>query len=725
MRRRQPIVNIGRGTAPGWRTALLVLVLAVTAPAQTISIPTDEEILADLKAGVPGLQEVYALRDQGHTAEALQKLAASLREQSTGRYFFNWQEFDTLFALYNSRYPGMRNSHLALAQDHISTYPADTEWILPFRNLHGKEVTAYELRHLARQNKSRDMALASRYEGDPHYLRYWLAQVEDLNRAFIAGAYDQAGNGIYEGLRGGLRVQNWLFAHHLFLADKSYDARAQLLLIRTLLHHGAMLQKETKKFRSGNHHTKGLTALFELAVIFADFRTADLWREQAIAGLTRHMQQEINPDGFQFERSVHYHIGDIDNYFRVSQLAQLNGIALPEDFTTRFRGMFTALAKLAQPNRRLPVLQDDTDAAYRENNDIRYPMSAGTLLFGDPLLRYFAGDEIPAELFWLVRPEQHDRIYRLSGVAPDYTSLALEQSGYYCMRSGWDQDDLYMTISAGLSQVKPDHQHGDMLGLVAWANGHEILPNYQVSYNTPEYPWWKNSWVKNVALADSILLGQRWTPNEGGSGFGKWGRLPKPRVLAWRTLPEYDYFRGSHNAYDSLGVGYFREVLFVKAGFWIVRDHFTSADPHTWQQVWQGHYQRRGARSAVSGFADGSGLEIIQLAGPANAILPGGRRDKGSAVFQTRGMGEYTFTTLLHPFRRQDERLDPPEDFTALQIGEWRIARDAGGDLLLTGPASAEPFRLPVREVIVCPGGEGASAPEPGTGERPATQKGL
>ena len=707
--------------SPAWAACrLLLFIILALSSAQAQTIPSNSDLLAGLKPALPGLQEVYTLRDQGLTDEALHRLILHLRTQSTGRYYFDWQRFGALFAVYNERYPRKRDEHLRLARDQMTTYPADTEWKLPFRNLQGTEVTAYELRHLARQHKSRDTALAHHYEQDARYLRYWLAQVEDLNRAFNAGAYDQAGNAIYENLRGGMRVQNWLFAHHVFLAAQEYDDQAQLLLIRTLLHHGFMLEKGTQRYRSGNHHTKGLAALFELAVLFADFRAAEAWRAQAIAGLTRHMQEEINPDGFQFERSVHYHIGDIDNYFRVFQLAQINQIGLPEEFTARFRRMFTALAQLARPDRRLPVLQDDTDAAYSEYNEIHIPMSTGALLFGNPQFRYFTGDEIPAELYWLTRPEQQERLLQQAGVQPDFSSLALEESGYYCMRSGWEQDDLHMVISAGLSRIKPDHQHGDMLGLVAWANGHDVFPNYQVSHNSPVYPSWKNSWVKNVALADRIPHGRQWIPNEGGSGFGKWGELPSPQVLEWRTSQEFDYFCGTHDGYDSLGIRYFREVLFIKDGFWIVRDHFRSQSAHTCQQVWQGHYQRHNERCVVAQFADGSGLEIIQLGSPSDTILFGRYRDKGRVLFQKRAAGDYTFTTLLHPFAPGGRRIDSPAGSASLQTGKWRITRQENGGLLLSGESPGASFLLPSAEFILLPAGALESSEKVKSGSEPA-----
>jgi hypothetical protein len=52
---------------------------------------------------------------------------------------------------------------------------------------------------------------------------------------------------------------------------------------------------------------------------------------------------------------------------------------------------------------------------------------------------------------------------------------------------------------------KPDHQHGDILGIQAMANGQVISPNYQTRYSLTDFDFFKNSMVKNVALVDNEL----------------------------------------------------------------------------------------------------------------------------------------------------------------------------------------------------------------------------
>lgn len=76
-----------------------------------------------------------------------------------------------------------------------------------------------------------------------------------------------------------------------------------------------IFMKNNPKYRPGNHQTRGMSALAMLSILFRDFNGPDLWYQRSISILEEHLSKEVNPDGFQFERSVHYHMGDIENYF--------------------------------------------------------------------------------------------------------------------------------------------------------------------------------------------------------------------------------------------------------------------------------------------------------------------------------------------------------------------------------------------------------------------------
>ncbi len=637
-------------------------------------VPDEMELIYALKDSIAALQEVYDLRDAGQTKEALDKLTSFLKEKSSDRYYFDWHFFRERFSQYLHEYPDKQEDHLKLARDQMDRFAPETKWILPFKNLRGDEVTAYELRHLARQQKSFDMALTYYYENEKRvYLDYFVKQVADLNRAFAEDAYDDAGNGIYEVYRGGRRIQNWLFCHHAFLASPAYNPEEQRLLIRTFLHHGAQLYKRSKKMRYGNHHTRGLVALFEIAVLFPEFSGTDIWLRHAINGLVWHLTNEVNPDGFQFERSVHYHKGDVDNYFRVFQLARINNIPLPEIYEQQFRKLFESLVKLAQPNRRLPVLQDDTDKPFAENNAMDEVMILGTIVFNDPVFKYFSGDRINAEVYWLLRSVQLGATQDLKPSKPEMLSCELPETGYYIMRNGWGDDAVYLTVTAGLSEKKPDHQHGDMLGIVGYANGHEILPNYQVKYNAEDYAFFKNSWVKNVALVDNHVQGQGWQQNEGKSGFGKWKSLPQPKVISWSKMERFEHFIGTHNGFDSLDVTYYREIIYFHEGFWILVDHFESGLRHTYQQVWQGNFDDHAENIWDKQYEDGSGVKLIQLGDSDLSRRELRFREKSSTIIECCEQDNFSFLTLIVPYKNSERKSVVQSGDGKVQIGDWRI----------------------------------------------------
>lgn len=649
---------------------------------------TDDELVdlldAEDNAALASIKALYG-RDN---RKGLFALSRYFKEAFSNRYFFDWQNTDERFQFYAKNFPSKRTDHALNKDIHTSLYPAAAQWQLPYKNLKGEDVTAYELRHLARQHKALDMAYMHHYEnGNPLYVDYFTAQLRSLNAAFANKRYedDSGGNGVYESYRAGTRVINWLQIHAFYLGDQSYGWQDQLETIKTLLHEGASLQEKNQQFVAGNHQTRGVSALAVIAILFNEYPGAEAWYENAMDLLEQHLIKEVNQDGFQFERSVHYHIDDIFNYFYAFQLATLNNFAVSELWSQKLRAMFDALVVLARPDKNLPVLQDDTDSPGAEFNDISTIAQLGGILFNEPAINYFASKSVSAGYYWYLRAEQLNAIDKLSGSKPALRSAALPQTGYYVMRDGWAKDDLHMTVSAGLSAEKPDHQHGDSLGIVAFANQQDILPNYQVRYFLEDYEFFKNSYAKNVAIVDSIPQGVGWQSNQGGSGFGKWRKLPKPRVISWANGKSWDYFAGSHNGYNDIGVEYYRKVFFLKGLGWIVRDIFSSASgKHDYQQIWQGHYSESSSTNHhQSVFADGSGLEIVQLGDQAEAASTQIVRGKGHLIYSmNKAVGEYT--TLLYPSKSFMQRL--PEQFlesSEYSLKGWEFQRRTSKDLMV------------------------------------------
>ena len=647
-----------------------VSLITVNGKAQTISSQTVipiEELRTYLNENV---QE--ELKDDG-----IESLAQYLREKFSERFFYDYETFHDRLPHYNSIYKNQEN-HRNRALDHLGKFADSTQWVLPFHYLNGDPVNAYALRHLARQHKMVDIAFYYFNEKkDAELIQYFETQMRSLNAALLADKYEKIedGNGVYEAFRSGYRVLNWLWIHNMFLNEKEYSDEGQLMTIATLLQHGQHLYERNAQFHPGNHQTRGVSALAMLSILLRDFKGTESWYERAMLRLSEHLDREINDDGFQFERSVHYHMSDINNYYYVYQLVKLNGIDIDKVWEEKLRGLFTTLVQLAYPDRSAPVLQDDTEIPWGETNDISGAMTLGYLLFEDPEFGYFASTKVDDRVYWFLSNDQLKILENIQQQKPTYGSLSFEDTGYFIMREGWEPDHKMMIISAGLDAEKPDHQHGDMLGIQAMANGHAILPNYQVRYSLKDFALFKNSMVKNVALVDHELQGKEWTSNKGGSGFGKFRKLPKPEVIAWEVNDDFDFFSGRHDGFENVGVEYSRQVIFVKNDFWIVKDNFKSSVPHDYKQVWQGHYtDENGPNLLRATSPDASGHDILQLVN-TDTVFSSGTRGKQWSVVSKSNQKEFSFLTIIYPYRSYNHRLE--EEAELKMINAWKLNQSA------------------------------------------------
>lgn len=578
---------------------------------------SDAELLAQLRAPADLVSSASALIARGDAVTARARLAAYFSARTTPRFFFTRDEVTDRVREYVRLFPKDVEESRRRGNAFISTYGADVDWMMPGKDLRGRAHTPNTVRYLARQWEAVNLALRFYQElENPKILAFLTSQVRDFANDFSAGKVETGDNDVFERFYGGHRTRNWIMMHQLLLASKLYTPDDQVLMLKLLLLHGAKLADQSRQFNWGNHQLVGLVALYEISVLFPEFKESERWHEQSRKLILQHLEKEIAPDGFQAERSSHYHKLDIANYFLVLQLARLNGEDLPKVFHERFRNMFRAMAQLAMPNKSLPILQDVSDSVFVRTDRIDEEMSLGALLYGDRSFRYFARDEFPATLYWLFDRDAERRYRSLKPEKPRVTSTALAQTGYYVMREGWNQGDLYLLIDGGLAADKPDHTHGGVLGVIGYALGEVFLPNYPVRYSDRMFEVMKNSLAKNVALVDELLQGRGWIPNRARTGFGRWDTLPTPRVDRWITGSECDFFAGSHDAFANAGVSYKREIVFLKPDGWLVLDSFTSDSEHRYKQVWQGEFRiLSGERKALRPLRDGA-IELLPVGAP-------------------------------------------------------------------------------------------------------------
>jgi len=622
---------------------------------------------------------------RGDTVGALISLSNYFIYRSNPRYFFTREEVASKVRKFAEEYQEEIEKLKIWADMIVDLYGYDVDWINSGRNRRGEVHSPATVRFLARQEFSIAFAILYRVTGDIKYLKFLLSQIRDFINDYNENRVERGANDVFEPFYAGHRVRNWLFVYNLILDSRDFTWEDNIFMIKVFLLHADNIYDKVRKFRWGNHQLHGLEGLYEVALMFPEFSPMVKYKEHAFKLIMEHIVKEITDDGFQFERSSHYHLLDIVNYFRVYKLSQLNGVDLPEVYINKFKKMFDVIVYLGFPDGKFPVLQDVNDSTSLYETNVKDVMALGTLLFSEPTYKYFASEKFPASFYWFFKSAEIERYYRIKKVRPELSSLGLVSTGYYVMRGGVQGRELYLLIDGGLAKVKPDHTHGGVLGVVGWVFGEQILPNYVVNYTSSDYKVFKNSLVKNVAIVDSFLQGRGWRENRARTGFGVWDSLPQPLVLEWVTLPGYDYFEGQHDGFKGLNINYRRGILFVKPSYWMFMDEFTgdSISVREFRQIWQ-------VRGKVGIDEAGCNVKVVLDSGVTYWICQIDSGDYNvriwnykfvrSLFFERRGKGK--FLTLIYPGEEKPNiQLENGESYKRITVK----FRDRVDDIYLAG----------------------------------------
>jgi hypothetical protein len=539
-----------------------------------------------------------------------------------------------------------------------------------------EDPVGYDQWPIAFNRHSHWVTLGRAYEliGDERYAREFAAQL----LSWIDAMPVQIGERYYQGLEdkegltslsldAGIRMgQTWVPALYHFRRSPSFTTDALLAMAKSFYEHALYLMMPQHFRKTSNWGAMESNGLFHIGVMFPEFRASRAWRETAAERLYGELDNQVYPDGAQHELSTSYHQVSLRNFLWPLQLATLNGVDLPADYTAKLERMFDFNLGMMMPDGTLPALQDAGEVAlgpiYRE----------GYRLF----------------------PARRDLLWGATGGAegepPARTSWAFPYAGYLVMRSGWGEDDRYLLFDVG--PYGHAHQHEDKLNLVLYAGGRAQIIDTG-NYNYDASIWRQHilsSAAHNTVLVDGAGQNRRadrsrWDADE-----------PVPHV--WRSKEAYDYAEGAYDdGYGELGrvAAHTRRVLWVKPDYWIVTDQLTPADaaPHRYEALFhlnapaarvEGGAVRTenagGANLAIHFPADAPGeVRVVagqeeplrgwiqHITGPGQTVRP-----IPVADFQQEGAGTASWLYVLYPLAAGEE--SPIEAVRGLAVetdGRW------------------------------------------------------
>ncbi|MCX7748528.1 MAG: heparinase II/III family protein [Clostridia bacterium] len=344
------------------------------------------------------------------------------------------------------------------------------------------------------------------------------------------------------------RIVNWLvFISYIKEKNIEIDDRFFQQLTDSVINQSNFLLNNLEYDIRNNHLTSDAKALIWSGVILKETKNSTQWVKKGLDILTNRMREEIYNDGFQYENSTSYQMVTIQDYFEIYVLLKQNNIRIPEKLLNYLEKMFEALAYIMRPDRSVPLLNDSVYSYPMKASEL---MAIGAVVFnrGDFKKNCTSEDDLKY-LFWMLGEDGVNKYKNLKEYDSPYDSIALENAGYFIMRSGWGKNDTYLVFDCGSIGPGhcPGHGHADALSFELFAFGTPLIVDPGVySYHDKKYRYYfKSTRAHNTVTID----GQ--DQSELLASF-RVGRIAKTELIEWRAEKTYDYVEGVHYGYKNI-----------------------------------------------------------------------------------------------------------------------------------------------------------------------------
>ncbi len=379
----------------------------------------------------------------------------------------------------------------------------------------------------------------------------------------------------------GSRAISWILAYPFYAEHCPADAHQSIAssLGRQLM----FVEQHLSLGPYANTHLAGEAAALIAGGLFLDCRHSDRWLSRGIELLEAQLTAQVTADGVHAERSLAYHRFFLDQYFLAAALLAANGRSLSASSLQRVEAMAGVLAHFVFPDGTAANFGDADDARglwlhAGAAADYRGPIALGAAWFGRPDFKALAGGA-SEEVLWLLGTEGLDRYERLVPELPPQPSTSYPASGYYVLRSGWDQAASVLFADCGPLGFGPGaHAHSDALSFQLFAGGYPFLVDPGTfSYNI-DYAWrdaFRTTRAHNTAIVDGqdqSIPGERLS----------WQTRATAHVRGWISTEWADILDGQHDGYARLRdpVIHRRTMVFLKPDVWIIRDEFVATGNH-------------------------------------------------------------------------------------------------------------------------------------------------
>ena len=383
------------------------------------------------------------------------------------------------------------------------------------------------------------------------------------------------------------------------------------------------------------------TSLFQLGVLFPEFKQAAEWQKLGYRRITHEVRYQFDHYGVHMERTPIYHMVAAGAFVQAYRIAVLNNIPVPPYMLPILEKTAEYLMLLVKPDLTLPMIGDADRNALRDRR-------ADTALYEGMNLTTDARDLNELRAFFRVMAELTGREdFRYFATCRQQGSAA-RAKGLFAARSrlsrlsapaGKMNDSYALVTGTQLERGESSaHSHFDAAHLELHIAGEDVLIDTgRYIYGNCAWKDWRDYFYStnahNTVGVDGHIMGA--VPD---THF----RIRCLRTFLHRFEPgdDVDFIEVSHNGYAFIDdpVFHLRRVLAFKPGVWLIDDVLTGVGDHTYQLSFNFPPRQLAADASVPGSYVYHGERIkarvqpILHEGLTARVLEGSLKPKGGWV---------------------------------------------------------------------------------------------
>lgn len=386
--------------------------------------------------------------------------------------------------------------------------------------------------------------------------------------------------GPWRTLETGIRAENWIRSL-FFLEDSPVVDEAFLeFFLEQMRKHGIRLKENFSdhKYQS-NWGAIESTGLLLIALALPGSGQQEQFLETALERLKMTAKLQVMEDGVNWEQSPMYHNEVYRSFLLAVYYGEKAGIVLPCEIKEAVRSMAFADLAWKKPDH-TQFVQGDSDAT-----DLRDQISAGAWLLQEPVLKAGGYEKLDFEHAWLFGWEACQAYGKMPVQQPDFTSVALTDSGNYYFRSSWEPVANLLHFRCG--DMGAAHGHGDKLHVDLVLNGEDVLVDsgrYTYVEGQSRYDL-KGVRGHNTTLVDHMEftgLADSWSCS----------RLSMAVKQQYKEMEKSAFVSGGHLGYLDKGIFVNRKVIWIKPDIYLIVDEFYAQGEHEYEALF--HFSAQG-----------------------------------------------------------------------------------------------------------------------------------